>query len=127
MVDEKESAERAIAELSKAWSVSDILLDFNANSARCVFIVTGDLKKTILFEDIIDIRYAPDAADSPPWIFGRATLEEIPNENALGDNEGLWIKGKGYFNNVLPCYRVSLESGDFSFRVLCRKIGILSF
>jgi hypothetical protein len=50
-------------------NVSNICLDFNIHSAKCVIGDGAGHGKSILLEGLIDIQYAPDTADSPWWVF----------------------------------------------------------
>ena len=117
--------EQEFAELNKAWDVLDLQLDFNANSAKCILSVAEGRNKTVLFDGIIDIQYAPDFSDSPPWVFGDVKLERLLTERELEDSEGLWIHEEGSYKEALPCYRVSLESGDFRLKIICRNVEVV--
>jgi len=119
--------ERQIMDLNAPRNILDVLdikFDFSSNSAKCILGDTEGHGKSILFEGIIDIHYAPDSADSPPWVSGGVKIEKISSESELDCDEGLWIHEKGYYEKLMPCCRVSFESGDFRLKVLCRNIQV---
>jgi hypothetical protein len=124
-MDKTIAFEQEFAELNKALAVLNIQLDFTANSVKCILNVAEGHNKTVIFDGIIDIQYAPDFSDSPPWVFGDVQLERVSRESELRDGEGLWVREKGSYDGVLPCYRVSFESGDFRLKIICRNIDVI--
>ena len=106
--------------------LTDIQVDFNAGLVKCVFGYPDDQNIELLFRDIIDLHYAPDYADEPPWIFGDVKLETLSQVNDLKTGEGLWVHQESFLKKYFPCYRVSFESGDFRLSIICRSIDVLT-
>jgi hypothetical protein len=108
-----------------ALDVLEIQFDLKLNSAKCVLGFAEAQHKTILFDGIIDLNFAPDFADSLPWVFGEVKLEKISREDELASGEGLWIHGRNSYAAVLPCYRVTFESGDFRLKIVCLTVKVI--
>lgn len=122
----RRNIERAMTELRKASDILDIALDYIANSAKITILVPGHIRETILFSGLVDLQYAPGFSDSPPWIIGEVRFEKLSNEDELMGGEGLWCHGKRSYEKAFPCYRVSLQSGDFRLKILCIKFEVLN-
>jgi hypothetical protein len=88
--------------LEHALDVLEIQFDLKLNSAKCVLGFAEAQRKTILFDGIIDLHFAPDVSDSLPWVFGGVKLEKISHEDELASGEGLWIHGGNSYAADLP-------------------------
>ena len=120
-----DSFERAITKLQEANVILDMTLDYINNCARITITLPGNLCETILFSGLIDLRYAPDFSDHPPWMVGKVKIEKVCDESDLVGGEGLWVNGKRSYADAFPCYRVSLQSSDFRLKILCLRIKAL--
>ena len=120
-----DSFERAITKLHEANVILDMKLDYINNCARITITLPENLRETILFSGLIDLRYAPDFSDHPPWLVGKVKIEKVCDESDLVGGEGLWVHGKRSYADAFPCYRVSLQSADFRLTILCLRIKAL--
>ena len=69
-MNETINLEQHFVGLEHALNVLEVQFDLNLNSAKCVLGFAEARRKTILFDGIIDLHFAPDVSDSLPWVFG---------------------------------------------------------
>jgi hypothetical protein len=124
-MNETINLEEQFVGLDHALAILEIQFDLRLNSAKCVLGFAEAQRKTILFDGIIDLHFAPDVSDSLPWVFGDVKHEKISREDELASGEGLWVHGGNSYAAVLPCYRVTFESGDFQLKIVCRTVKVI--
>jgi len=120
-----------LEELQSDWEIVD--LDFNFRDHVLTWHLAPEpnsawswkeQKRIIRCEGVIAIRYGARVNDSPPWLFDKAVLDELSNNEAATEIKAVGrkqIDNPDSLNEFGPYFRLSVF-GECVATVICRKV-----
>jgi len=122
-----------LEELQSDWDIIDIQFDFKNHAL--IFQLAPDpnnawrwkeKSRAIRCEGVIAIRYGARLNDSQPWLFDKATVEEISNEITSEELAIVGLKHNPYvkvsdLSQWGPYFRFNVY-GECRVTVICRKV-----